>query len=72
VPVRPQLHGRPVPEVRHAREGRPGIEQVGTGDHLMRLGQVGRTRHVGDDAAGPDEAQRSGEQLTLEGGQQPL
>ena len=49
VPVRPQLHRRPVPQPVDPGEGRPGVEQLVPGHHLDRLGRVRRARHVGDD-----------------------
>ena len=43
--------------------------QLVAGDDVARLGRVRRAGHVGHDAAGPDEAQRRGEQLALQRGE---
>ena len=75
VPVRPQLHVRPVTEVVDRIEQRPGVQRrhrmaaQRVGDHPDGLGQVRRAGRVQHHTAGPGQPDRRGQQLALQLGQ---
>src|ERR1700712_4323176 len=70
LPMRPQLDGRPVAEIGDTRQAGARVEEFEVRrtptDDAGRLGEVRRTRDVGDQSAGADQPGGGLEQLALQ------